>query len=172
VDERLSVEEKYKVLRAKSADELVDVAKAMQTAFMPVTDDEDGFIPSSCLELVLSGELGRRLKASGVRVLIGEASEERAVFDFFTKHRGGAKFRFSDSLPNREALASKLREQFPKPTVETLLRLYADNSKTWSDMYCDIMADTQYHAPIRGLVQCLVKGGMMPGVDLFRYQTA
>ncbi|CAK3823680.1 Hypothetical predicted protein [Lecanosticta acicola] len=161
-----------RLLRGVSAEKLMSVVQKMDTTFDPITDGQDGFIPTDFMQSIWSGALGRRLKERTIQVLIGDPSGERCVYErLMRKREEGIIQGFPRIVQNRQALITSLSAYYPETVVNALVAKYSIENKDWSNIHCDIMADVECHAAVRGFAHGLAKGGMT-AQDVLRYHIA
>ncbi|PPJ56819.1 hypothetical protein CBER1_05967 [Cercospora berteroae] len=170
IDTNLPGKEKVRILREVSSERLLTVVRTLELDFLPVTDGKDGFVPAWLMQSIWNGELGRRLKQRNAQVIIGDTCSERSYYDHAGR-AGIATSRPSRGISSREALMSKLKTHYPRDICAELIKKYARDITDWNSVYCDIMADVQCHAPVRGFAQCLFYGGMSTQ-DVMRYHIA
>lgn len=162
IDSDLSPEDKVRLLRGVSAEKLLEFSKTLSTGFRPVTDGQGGFVPIYLMRTIRNGELGRRLKELGVQVLIGDPSNEAALYQHWNQ---------KTPITTRQELTTKLALNFPSDIVEALITKHAAHSTNWNTIYTQITADIQCHASVRGFAHALFKGGMT-AQDVLRYHIA
>lgn len=168
IDTNLPAEDKRRLLRGVSPGKLLEIVQSLEEPFSAVTDGAGGFVPSWFMQSVWTGELGRRLKARSVQVIIGDCSEERSFYEYQTSRRESTS---SNGIDSYRSLAAKLSKHFPLEVAEALIPLVRAKSVDWGAMYYDIMADASCHAPVRGFAHCLFKGGMTSR-EVLRYHVA
>ncbi|KAM3421817.1 carboxylesterase type B [Cercospora zeina] len=162
--------EKVRILREVSSERLLTVVRTLELDLLPVTDGKDGFVPAWLMQSIWDGELGRRLKQRNVQVVIGDTCSERSYYEH-SGRAGIATRKPSRGISSREALMSKLKPHYPRDICDELIKKYARDITDWNSVYCDIMADVQCHAAVRGFAQCLFYGGMSTQ-DVMRYHIA
>ncbi|EME88455.1 uncharacterized protein MYCFIDRAFT_125577 [Pseudocercospora fijiensis CIRAD86] len=167
IDRNLPARDKMRLLRGVSSDKLMEVIKILEPEFKPVTDGQGGFVPAWMMQSLWSGEFGRRLKQRGFQLVIGDPSDEKAIYDHWARSR----YRTARVINSRDALMAKLKTLYPDDICQLLLKKYANSIMDWGSMYCEIIADVQCHAAVRGWAQCLFYGGMTTH-DVFRYHIA
>lgn len=168
IDSDLPPEDKVRLLRGVGAEKLQEFAKTLEGGFKPVTDGQAGFVPIWFMRTIRNGELGRRLKELGVQVLIGDPNNESAIYQYWTLRDQN---RYSSSISNRQDLSTKLTQSYPQDVVEALIVEYEGQGVSWNTIYCQITADIQCHAAVRGFAHSLFKGGMT-AQDVLRYHIA
>lgn len=171
-NDTLPSEDKVRLLRGVSAEKLMSVVQKMETNFDPVTDGQGGFIAADLMQSIWSGALGRRLKERAVQVLIGDPSGERSVYELLMRRREeGSIPGFPRFVQSRQALVTSLRAYYPEAVAKALVAKYSTENKDWSNIHCDIMADVECHAAVRGFAHSLIKGGMSTQ-NVLRYHIA
>lgn len=171
IDDDLPSEDRVKLLRGVSSHKLLEVARTMQTTFDPVTDGPGGFIPAQLMASIWNGELGCRLKARNVQVLIGDTSNEDAYYSFMDK-QPDSKGQSLVAMHSRDSLVLRLCVTFSETLAEALAARYeSPYNNDWPWLYSKIMADVQCHATVRGFAHSLFKGGMT-SQDVLRYHIA
>ena len=167
IDPDLPGRDKIQLLRGVAVEKLLSVVRTLEIDFKPVTDGQGGFIPIWLMSSIWNGELGRRLKQRNVQVVIGDPREERLFYEY-SGRAGVQPNRPSTTIFSREALMSKLKAHYPSDICNELVKRYARDITDWNSVYCDIMADVQCHAAVRGFAQSLFYGGMSTQ-DVLRY---
>lgn len=167
IDRNLPSKEKMRLLRGVSSDKLMEVTKILEPEFKPVTDGDGGFVPPWMMQSLWSGEFGRRLKQRGFKLVIGDPSEEKCLYD----HWARCRYRQARIITGRDALLAKLKTLYPDDVCQLLVTRYANSIMDWASMYYEIIADVQCHAAVRGWAQCLYYGGMSTR-DVLRYHIA
>lgn len=116
--------------------------------------DDGAFISRSLFHDLYNGEFARRMIRRGVRLMIGECSDEHFVYQgYYTP---------SNSL---EAVRERLEADYPPEACDALVELYYPNGKLpprshdWQEEFGKIYADIQIHMMERGLVHALAHGG-------------
>ncbi|KAF7589257.1 hypothetical protein BBP40_004553 [Aspergillus hancockii] len=150
----LSTPDKLARLRSIPSTNLLKTATALETnQFRPTTDNT--FIQPSLFTTLDNGNLGRRLVARNIRLMLGECRDEAALY--------AAWFPPQNTLPS---LHKRLLADYPGALVDTLLKLYfpdgclPSNCRDWkSEAFGQVYADMQVHMMQRGLVHSLVLGG-------------
>ena len=151
-----------KKLRAASAKELVLASMRMKYhQFRAVTDD--AFVPSSLIQSIHDGRLAQQMKRRGIRLLLGECSDEHSIYGQWRPPR--------DSISD---LFQRLEADYPLAACHSLVRRYYPHRKlptgvtSWPEAFGRIYADVQIHALQRGMVNALVRHGA--GELLYRYR--
>jgi carboxylesterase type B len=170
VGDDLTPQAKMRLLRAVPATRLLEVARLLETEYCPVTDGKGGFVPTWLMASIWNGELGRRLKQRNVQVVIGDTADERSFYEYCGQNPG-SRHRMPRAISTRDGTLAKLKAFFPEDMCQALVVRYAREITDWNSVYCDIMADLQCHAVVRGFAQCLFYGGMTTQ-DVFRYHIA
>lgn len=157
--------EKLLRLRALPAQNLVAAIEDMQlTEFKPWSDDV--FVSRDLIAHINKGEFARRMKARGIKLMNGECSGERHVYQ-----------RWRTPSASHDAIYTRLRADYPERVVEAILKLHCcdkralpTGTKDWPEAFGHIYANTQIHLLERGFHDALVRGGLEPGKDLLRYR--
>jgi carboxylesterase type B len=170
IDIDLPSTDKVQLLRGVSVEKLLSVVRMLEIDFKPVTDGQGGFVPVWLMSSIWNGELGRRLKQRNVQVVIGDPSEQRLFYEC-TATGGLQSNRPTRPLLSRDALMLKLKAHYATDICDELIKRYARDIVDWNSVYCEIMADVQCHAAVRGFAQCLLSGGMSTR-DVLRYHIA
>jgi carboxylesterase type B len=159
----LPAEEKVSRLRKISAKTLVDAIEKMERhQFRAVLDGT--FNRPDLYRDIDSGDFARRMKERNLVLLTGECRDEHTLYETWFPPT-------SDSL---EAVAERLRVEYPTDGINSLLPLYYPNGelppsrKNWLDEFGYIYADMQVHMLERGFINKLIEGGA--GHLVFRYR--
>ncbi|KAE8383038.1 Alpha/Beta hydrolase protein [Aspergillus bertholletiae] len=150
----LSWADKLAQLRSVPSSKLLSVATGLKVnQFRPTTDSL--FIQPTIFQSLDNGNIGRRIAARNIRIMLGECRDEGALYATWYPPQNDL-----DSLYNR------LLADYPAPIVDKLVKLYYPDGKLPSgcrDWNCDafgrIYADMQVYKMQRGLVHSLVLGG-------------
>ncbi|KAE8394612.1 Alpha/Beta hydrolase protein [Aspergillus alliaceus] len=154
---------KLSQLRSIPSAKLLSAATSIETnQFRPTTDSL--FIHPTLFQSLDNGNIGRRIAARNIRIMLGECRDEGALYATW--------FPPQNSL---SALHKRLLADYPAPLVDTLMNLYCAEGKLpgecrdWNrDAFGRIYADMQVYKMQRGLVHSLVLGGASH--LLFRYR--
>lgn len=116
--------------------------------------DDGAFISRRLFRDLNNGDFARRMIRRGVRLMIGECSDEHFVYQgYYTP---------SDSL---QAVRERLKADYPPEACDALVELYypdgklPPDSRDWKEAFGKIYADIQIHMMERGLVYALARGG-------------
>lgn len=90
IQEDLKNEEKLEELRKVDGQKIVDLLPALEHHTFRAVDDESekGFVRSSWIEQTKSGEFGRWCKAKGIKMVIGETSDEQTLYRIINSPTG------------------------------------------------------------------------------------
>ncbi|KAA8649070.1 hypothetical protein EYZ11_003705 [Aspergillus tanneri] len=146
--------EKLFRLRSVTSQDLISAAVGVDlNQFRPTSDSV--FIPNSLFKSFDNGNFGRRVAARSIRIMLGECQDERFLYaTWFPPHKGLL------------SLHKRLLADYPRPIVDTLMKLYYPEGKLpsdcqdWhNDAFGRVYADMQVHNTQRGLVHSLALGG-------------
>ncbi|KAJ4989489.1 carboxylesterase [Stagonosporopsis vannaccii] len=158
----LQPSEKLAKLRALPARALIEASNKLQThQFRAVTDGP--FVRPNLIQELDTGEFARRLKQRGVKIMMGECSEEHFLYGTW-----------KPAQPGFDNLARRLGADYPRAAVEVLMKHYFPDRrlpkkfKSWGDAFGRVYADVQIHALQRGMADALVRHGA--GALLHRYR--
>lgn len=161
----LAPADKMAKLRALQAKDLVDANNRMKLHEFRVTTD-DSFVSSRLFENINNGDFARRMKARGVQLINGECRDEHFVYGSWRPLRSSTY----------QACFDRLLADYPRKTVETLMRLYSPDKrlpkgcKDWGDAFGRIYADCQVHNMERGFISRLEAGGAGSLVRRYRVE--
>ena len=177
VPEHLSSKERLDRLRDVPASALVKKIFDFDIhTFRGVTDDE--MVPSDLISNIRSGVFATRFKTRGIRILLGEAESEEALYALTNP----------PPTSSSKDMLHALNNYYASSVCEDLLSLYtsegptadakiesavADNetSKKAKRLFGLITSDVQVRAPIRILSKALYDGGVPPD-RILRYRVA
>lgn len=154
--------EKLAKLRALPAKTLIEATSKLHLhQFRAVTDSS--FVRPDLTTSLSNGQFARRLKQRGVKIMMGECSEEHFLYGMF-----------KPPSPGYSALSRRLEADYPSAAVDVLMKHYfpdrklGSKYKTWTEAFGHIYADVQIHVLERGMADALVKHGA--GELLHRYR--
>jgi carboxylesterase type B len=154
--------EKLAKLRQLPAKTLIEANNKIKIhQFRAVTDGE--FVRQDLLKEFDNGKFAQRLERRGVKIMMGECSEEHFLYGLWKPPN-----------PGFENLAHRLEADYPRAAVEVLMKHYFPDRKlpkqykSWVDAFGHIYADVQIHALQRGMTSALVQHGA--GHLLHRYR--
>lgn len=129
--------------------------------FRPHADN--AFVSDALFPSIESGAFATRLNERGVKLLIGECSNEPPLYSFW---RPPVK-------PSTQSLRTRLEADYAPAIVDTLLRIYCPNGKlpartTVQELFGKIYADMQVYALSRGFVDKLIQGGAEGMISRYR----
>lgn len=144
--------------------------------FRGVTDDE--MVPFDLVSEIHSGVFATRFKARGMRILLGEAETEEALYALTNP----------PPTPSSKDMLHALNNYYASSVCDNLLSLYTsegptadariesaladnDNSEKAKRLFGLITSDIQVSAPIRILSKALYDGGVPPD-RILRYRVA
>ncbi|KAE8344285.1 hypothetical protein BDV24DRAFT_172154 [Aspergillus arachidicola] len=150
----LSWADKLAQLRSIPGSKLLSAATSLEiNQFRPTTDSL--FIHPTIFQSLDNGNIGRRIAARNIRIMLGECRDEGALYATWYPPQN-----------DHSSLYKRLLADYPTPLVDTLMKLYYPDGKLPSecrDWNCDafgrIYADMQVYKMQRGLVHSLVLGG-------------
>ncbi|KAL1958335.1 hypothetical protein VTO42DRAFT_4652 [Malbranchea cinnamomea] len=144
-------------LRALPAEQLVEAISSPNLRlhqFRPVTDS--AFIPPSLFQSLSSGEIAHRLRQRNIRLILGECSNEPALYSLWRPP-------LENTLPS---LRQRLEADYQSSVVNALVSAYFPSGElpphcaNWNrEAFAKVYADMQIHVSQRGLVHALVQGG-------------
>tara|TARA_R110002003_G_scaffold357_11_gene19171 strand:- start:18441 stop:19745 length:1305 start_codon:yes stop_codon:yes gene_type:complete len=162
ISNSLSSAEQLKVLRATKSKDLIRASHKMKLhQFRAVTDGS--FVRHGLLDELNNGIFARLMKKRGVKLMIGECSEEHFVYGTWRPPTSG----FDNMLHRLEA-------DYSHEACKVLMSHYVPNRKlpskykSWQHAFGHIYADVQVHAFERGMLDALVKHGA--GELIHRYR--
>ncbi|KAH9859546.1 hypothetical protein IAQ61_011327 [Plenodomus lingam] len=160
----LPVQEKLARLRSLPTDTLVEATYKIQLhQFRAVTDGS--FVRHGLLNELSNGIFAQRMKKRGVKLIIGECSDEHHVYGTWRPPQSG----FDNMLARLEADYSRdasrvlMSEYFPGGKSPS-------KYKSWQAAFGHIYADVQVHALERGMVTALVKHGAGDLIHRYRIE--
>lgn len=154
--------EKLATLRALDARTLLEATLNMKFhQFRAVTDG--AFVRSGLLAELDTGVFAQRMKRRGVRLIMGECSDEHFVYGTWRTPAN-----------SRASLFHRLQADYPLRACEALMDYYFPSGELpagyndWQDAFGRIYADIQIHHLERGMANALVQHGA--GDLLYRYR--
>ena len=177
VPEHLSPEERLDRLRDVPASALVKRIFDFDIhTFRGVTDNE--VVPSDLVSSIHSGVFAARFKTRGMRILLGEAETEEALYALTNP----------PPTSSSKDMLHALKDYYASSVCEDLLSLYTregstadariesaladnDTSKKAKRLFGLMTSDVQVRAPIRILSKVLYDGGVPPD-RILRYRVA
>ncbi|KAI9694860.1 MAG: hypothetical protein M1822_000476 [Bathelium mastoideum] len=164
IPSKLSASEKLERLRSVPAAEIVRATGEIALhEFRAVSDGV--FVRHELFRDINSGDFGRRMKESGVKILTGECRDEHYAYAVW---RG--------PVNTAESVFNRLCADYPVQGCERLMRIFCPGNvlpegiKDWKEMFGRIYANVQVHCMQRGLINQLAKAGLQPGRDILRYR--
>jgi carboxylesterase type B len=156
--------EKLAKLRNVSWKDLLAAIKQLENhTFRPITDE--AIIKSGMVEYKKGGQFAAEFKKRGMRMLIGEVSEEHTLYASYNAPQEG----------NIESLRLQIGNYYAPATTDRIIQHYTlpttDDASAWQEIFGRIIADGQVLAPSRGLAQDLFKHDV-PLQDIWRYRVA
>jgi len=158
----LSAKKKLDRLRRLRAETLVNATNGIQLhQFRAVTDGI--FIRHGLLNELSDGSFAQHMKRRGIKLIIGECSNEHYVYGTWRPPQSG----YSNML-------ARLQADYSYNACRVLMSQYFPDSKlptkykSWQAAFGHIYADVQVHALERGMVNSLVKTGA--GALIHRYR--
>ncbi|KAF2036526.1 alpha/beta-hydrolase [Setomelanomma holmii] len=149
----LTPSEQLKRLRATSSIDLIRASHKMKLhQFRAVTDGS--FVRHSLLDEINNGTFAHRMKTRGVKLIIGECSDEHFVYGTWRPPK-----------PGYENMLHRLEADYSHGSCKVLMSHYFPNRKlpakykSWQEAFGHIYADVQVHALKRGMVDALVRRG-------------
>ncbi|KAL2835716.1 Alpha/Beta hydrolase protein [Aspergillus pseudoustus] len=163
--------EKLRRLRSTPHKTLLGAATSIDLhEFRPTTDN--AFILNNLFHTLDNGVLARKLVARNIRIITGECRDEHFLYGTWRPPP-------QDTLGG---LRHRLLADYPRPIVDTLMRIYYPNGtlprdcENWdSDAFGRIYADMQVHNMQRGFIYALTNSATnkpVPGIEklIFRYR--
>ena len=155
--------EKLARLRKVSTQGIIDAIDLMeQRAFKPASDND--FIQDGLWQELFAGTLGSKMRALGMKIMIGEVSKEENGYKFY------------DTPTSYPSLIRRLCREYSKELVLAICKEYRPKNSImepsatqWREIYGDLFSGVQVRASSRGLIDCLVKGGLPPS-SIIRYR--
>lgn len=156
--------EKLAKLRALPARTLLEASNKLQThQFRAVTDGP--FVRPNLIQEINTGRFAQRLKHRGVKIMMGECSEEHFLYGTW-----------KPPPPGMDHLARRLGADYPRAAVEVLMKHYfpdgqlSPNFQSWGEAFGRIYADVQIHALQRGMARVLHRHGAGPLLHRYRIE--
>jgi carboxylesterase type B len=124
---------------------------------------DDGFIRSSLFQEIDTGTFAQRLKRRGVKIIMGECSDEHFVYGTWRPPQN-----------NLKSMVERLQADYSLEAIEALVRYHYPagklpaGCKSWQDAFGRLYAEIQIHALERGMADALVRHGA--GDLLYRYR--
>lgn len=161
----LSADEKLARLRKISATNIVKVLDKLKISeFRALSDGR--FVSHQSMVHINNGDFARRLKARGIRLMIGENRDEHNLYRTWRTPQDS----YDDVL-------RRLSADYPEMVAKKVMQHYCNNTrklpagiKDWRALFGYIYADMQVHGLQRGFQNALFKHGLVPGKDIFRYR--
>lgn len=162
----LSLPEKEKLtrLRALDAKVLIEASTKIQLhQFRGVTDGS--FVRHGLLGELSNGLFARRMKQRGIKLIIGECSEEHHVYGTWRPPQ-----------PGYDNMLHRLEADYPREACKVLMSQYFPDRKlpprfkSWQAAFGHIYADVQIHALKRGMVNALNKHGAGDLIHQYRIE--
>ncbi|KAH7093308.1 Alpha/Beta hydrolase protein [Paraphoma chrysanthemicola] len=154
--------EQLKHLRAKSAKDLIAATNTVKFhQFRAVTDGT--FVRPTLLNEISNGTFARLMRRRGVKLMLGECSDEHFVYGTWRPPQSGYANMFH-----------RLEADYSHNAVKVLMDHYFPTGKlgakfkTWQEAFGHIYADVQVHALERGMVDALIRHGV--GDLVYRYR--
>jgi len=149
-------------LRKVDAKVLIQACREMKLhQFRAVTDGS--FVRHGLLNEISNGTFARRMKQRGIRMIIGECSDEHFVYGSWLPPQ-----------PGYDNIVQRLEADYPREACKVLMSHYFPNRtlptkyETWQAAFGHIYADVQIHALGRGMIDALVQHGA--GELIHRYR--
>lgn len=151
----VSSKEKTERLRGISFTELRNKIPSLTLhTFRAVTDGE--FVSKHLLRDIITGEFGRRFKASNRTLLIGEVNNEPLLYST------------TNPPKSAEHLDEELHNYYPEHVVKALRDLYPRDEQ-FQVLFGRIVSDMQVYSSSRVLVESMFRGGATTD-DVLRYR--
>jgi carboxylesterase type B len=152
-----SIGAKLTQLRGIPSQTILETMMKLKTpSFRAVLDNE--MISENVFDWIYSGELAKRFKARGMKLLIGEVEHEEAVYAI--------------AAPTITAnLMPGLLNYYPSSVASALVDHYTGAHPDVERMYTGIVTDVQVRATTRAFSKALVDGGV-PISDVLRYRVS
>jgi len=153
---------KLEKLRLISATDLVSAIKELKYhTFRPITDGS--FIKAGLIEYHKDGQFAARFKDRGLKLLIGEMLNEETLYAVTNPPKS----------PDIESLELQLENYYAPHVVKRVVNYYGvpntTNIEDWKLLYGRIVSDGQVRAPVRSLVDSLIRHGVDIN-DIWRYR--
>ncbi|KAK5046834.1 hypothetical protein LTR84_007188 [Exophiala bonariae] len=164
ISKSTSSSEKLKILRQTPATDLIDALEQMSNSQFRGFSDND-FVIQDLIASINTGDYGRRMKEREIKLLIGECQDEHNLYRAWKTPKNSWK-----------AVYERLLEDYPAPTVDRTMKLYAPNKNLpndctdWTVLFGKIYADLQVHCLERGFIKNLSDAGIVVGRDILRYR--
>ena len=148
--------QKLKILRRKTADEIVAAWGDMKQKFVrPVLDGE--FMSVDLFPTLYDGRFGRRMKELGIQTIIGDLTQEWHVY------------KTTYPPDSYEALVNRLSWDYPRHIAEGVCEQYRPGGEQdWMGIFGNLYADLQIHSTMRGFLQCIATS--VPLHHIHRYR--
>ncbi|KAI5359596.1 putative carboxylesterase, type B, carboxylesterase type B, active, alpha/Beta hydrolase [Septoria linicola] len=166
ISSSLSASDKLKQLRNKSALEIVQANDKIKLSEFRATSDGE-FVSKQLIDNINSGDLGRRMKARGIKLMNGECRDEHHLYESWR----------TPPAQSFDAVYTRLCADYPEQVVKKLTHIACgeQNSlpqgcKNWPDAFGKLYANMQVHCLERGFHKALLSSGLVPGQDLLRYR--
>jgi carboxylesterase type B len=151
----LTIDVKLAQLRAIPGQIILETMMKLKTpTFRAVLDN--AIISKDIFQWIYSGELARRFKSRGMKLLIGEVEHEEVMYAI--------------GAPNTtEGLLPSLFNYYRSSVAKALVDHYTGSHPDVERMYTGIVTDVQVRATTRAFSKALVDGGV-PIKDVLRYR--
>lgn len=148
--------QKLKVLRSKTADELVVGWENMKQKFIrPVLDGE--FISEDLFQNLYNGQFGQRMRDLGIQTIIGDLTQEWHVY----------KMVYPPDSYN--TLVDRLSWDYPQHIAEAVCQPYRSAGQVdWIEIFGKLYADIQIHSTMRGFLQCISSAVSLDYIHRYR----
>ncbi|KAF2769073.1 alpha/beta-hydrolase [Teratosphaeria nubilosa] len=161
----LSAEEKLRHLRETPARDLVKIQHGLKMSeFRAVTDD--AFVSKNVIANINNGDLARRMKKRGIKLMNGECRDEHFLYRAWRT-----------PSPTFDAVYTRLCADYPEAAVRKLLDSSTGKehklpkwARDWQECFGILYANMQVHDLERGFQNALAKGGLEAGKDILRYR--
>ncbi|KAF2276728.1 paraben-hydrolyzing esterase precursor [Westerdykella ornata] len=157
-----SASEKLTLLRSLDPKTLLRATfKMKHHQFRAITDS--AFVRPSLFHELNSGAFARKMKQRGVKLIIGECSDEHFVYG-----------QWRPPANNLKSLFERLQADYSLPAVEAMVKYYFPDGKlppgtpNWQNAFGKVYANMQIHALERGMLDALVRHGA--GDLVYRYR--
>jgi carboxylesterase type B len=164
ISTELTPAEQLARLRKIDAKTLIQVSHKMKLhQFRAVSDGS--FIRHGLLHELSNGAFARRMKQRGIRMMIGECSDEHFVYGSWLPPK-----------PGYDNMLQRLEADYPREACKVLMSHYFPDRKlppqykSWQAAFGHIYADVQIHALERGMVDALVKHGAGDFIHRYRIE--
>ncbi|QIX01173.1 hypothetical protein AMS68_006690 [Peltaster fructicola] len=160
----LSADEKLQKLRRTPSSKIVEALdKIKLTEFRALSDGR--FVSHQAMANINNGDFAKRLKARGIRLMIGENRDEHNLYRTWRTPQ--------DSY---HGVLTRLNSDYPELVAKRVLQHYCKNGilpnsvKNWQYLFGHIYSDMQVYGLQRGFQNALFKHGLVAGKDIFRYR--